>query len=147
VEVPPFPIAALPPVLVDLVRDVAAVTLTPEERAALVSRKAEVLALLRAEHRPARTEPSDRCADDVPDGLCGRCGSPLACVEDWPMAGEARWLCPTCAAWPAPSLAEVFQTLTAAERRRLDAEAADGDALARAVLRALAGSGVRRATE
>lgn len=115
--------------------------LTPEERAALVARKAEVLALLRAEQPPARTEPSDRWADDVPDGPCGLCGAPLAWVEDWPFAGEARWLCPTCAAWPTPALAEVFAGLTAEERERLDAEAAGGDSLAVVVLRELRGNG------
>jgi hypothetical protein len=63
--------------------------LTPEERAALVARKAEVLALLRAEQRPARTEPSDRWADDVPERPCGLCRhQPLAEVRDWPVPGH-----------------------------------------------------------
>ena len=113
--------------------------LTEADRQALVARKAEVLALLRAEQPPARTEPSDRRADDVPEGPCGLCGSPLAWVVDWPMAGDACWLCPTCAAWPAPALAELFANLNGDERRRLDTEAALGDKLAVAVLRELRG--------
>jgi len=120
-------------------------SLTPGERAALIAAKAEVLALLRGRDSEPPTA-ADGWADGVPDGPCVLCGSPLAWVEDWPSAGEARWFCPTCAAWPAPSLAEVYQTFTAAERWRLDVEAAQGDALARAVLRELGGPAARRAT-
>jgi hypothetical protein len=70
----------------------------------------------------------------VPGGPCGLCTSPLCWVEGWPTAGEARWLCPTCAAWLAPRLADVFAQLRAEERDRLDAEAAEADPLAQAVL-------------
>lgn len=114
--------------------------LRPEERAALVAAKADVLALLRAEQQPTTRTHGDGWADGVPDTLCGLCGSPLAWVEDWPSAGEARWLCPTCATWPASALAEVFAGLTADERHRFDAEVANGDHLAVTVLRELRGN-------
>lgn len=106
---------------------------TDVDRAALIEQKPMILELLRAE-----------AEGPMPSGPCRLCSSPLMWVENWPSAGDARWLCPTCAAWPAPSLAEVFQNLTAAERWRLDVEAADGDELAQAVLselRALARRG------
>jgi hypothetical protein len=90
---------------------------------ALRTRKADVLALLRAE-----------TGVPAPRGPCGLCRSPLAYVEGWPTVGDGAWLCPRCAAWPAPSLAEVYATLTADERERLDAEAAAGDPLARLML-------------
>ena len=124
-------------------RPVAAVS--PDELAALRAQKAAVISLLRAETSAALCD-DDSWADGVPESGCGLCGSPLVWVADWPSAGEARWLCATCAAWPAPSLAEVYQFLTAAERWRLDLEAAQGDALARAVLRELGGPAARRAT-
>jgi hypothetical protein len=104
-------------------------TLRAADREAIAERRAEIIELLRAE-----TE------DPVRSGPCGLCGGPPAWVERWPTAGEARW-CPTCAAWPAPALAEVFAGLTAAEHRQLDAEASHGDALAVAVLRELRGDG------
>jgi hypothetical protein len=119
--------------------------LTPDDREAIAAHRVELLALLRATPQPMTPTHDDGWADNVPGGPCGLGGSPLAWIEDWPMAREAPWLCPTCAAGPAPSLASVFQTLNAEERQRLDAEAADGDALARAVLRELAGPGIRRA--
>jgi hypothetical protein len=97
--------------------------LTSADRAALTANRTALRELLR-----------DEAEDPVPSGPCGLCGFPLAWVEDWPSAGEARWLCPPCAAWPAPSLAEVYQTLTGEERQRLDAEAAQGDELAAAVI-------------
>jgi len=107
-------------------RPVAAVT--PDELTALRAQKAAILSLLRAETSAALSD-DDTLADGVPDGPCGLCGAPLAWVEDWPSPGDARWLCPTCAAWPAPSLAEVFQALTTEERQRLDAEVISGDHL------------------
>jgi TubC N-terminal docking domain len=107
-------------------------TLTAADREAIAERRAEIVDLLRAEAEvPVRFGP------------CGLCRSPLAWVENWPMGGEQRWLCPTCATWPAPSLAEVFQTLTTEERQRLEAEAAQGDELASTVLRELDGAAAR----
>jgi hypothetical protein len=91
--------------------------LTKTELDALRAHKAEVLRLLTGEA-------------PVPTGPCGLCSAPLAWVEDWPFAGESRWLCMCCAAWPSPSLAEVFGTLTREEREQLRAEAAGGDRLA-----------------
>jgi TubC N-terminal docking domain len=116
--------------------------LTPEERAALVARKAEVLALLRAEQRPVRAQPSDRWADDVPEGPCGLCWhQPLAEVRDWPVPGAARWLCLTCAVRPVLSLEAVYASLSVDERRRLLDEARAGDPLARVLLRFVPVSG------
>jgi hypothetical protein len=104
--------------------------LRPDERAALVARKAEVLALLRAER-----EPEDSCADDVPDAPCGLCGhQPLAEVRDWPVPGAARWLCLACAGRPVSSLEAVYASLTPDERRRLLDEASAGDPPARLLL-------------
>jgi hypothetical protein len=109
--------------------------LTPEERAALIARKAEVLAVLRSEQRPGRMLPDDSWSEDVPSGPCGLCGhQPLAWVEDWPTPGQARWLCPSCAGRPAPSLEAVYASLSVDERRRLLAEAEAGDPLARLLL-------------
>ena len=101
---------------------------TSADRMAVAKHRTEIVEFLRAEAELP-----------VPDGPCGLCAAPLRWVEGWPTAGEARWLCPACAAWPAPALAEVFAGLTAAEHRQLDAEAAHGDALAVAVLRELRG--------
>jgi hypothetical protein len=109
--------------------------LRPEERAALVACKAEVLALLQAERQPALTMPEDSCADDVPDASCGLCGhQPLVEVRDWPVAGATRWLCLACAGRPVPSLEAVYASLTPAERRRLLAEGRAGDPLSRLLL-------------
>jgi TubC N-terminal docking domain len=103
---------------------------TSADRRAVGEHRAEIVELLRAEAELP-----------ISDGPCGRCASPLHWVEGWPTAGEARWLCPACAAWPAPALAEVFAGLTTAEQRQLDVEAAHGDALAVAMLRELRGDG------
>jgi len=108
--------------------------LTPEERAALIANKPAVVAALRAELSRVTTAVVNRWADGVPDAPCGLCGSPLAWVEDWPAAGEARWLCPHCAGQPAPSLETVYASLSADERRRLLDEAKAGDPMARLVL-------------
>lgn len=105
--------------------------LTEADREALAAHKTAVLAELR----------DDGWADGVPDGPCGLCGGVLAWVRDWPTAGDARWLCPTCAAWPAPRLADVFAQLRGEERQRLEVDAARGDAAAVAVLHELRGSG------
>jgi hypothetical protein len=110
-------------------------SVTADELEALRACKAELLALLRAE----ATGRNDGWAGGVRSGPCGLCCSPLAWVQDWPMARDARWHCATCAAWPAPTLAEVFATLTADERRRLDDEARAGDGLARVIVAALVG--------
>lgn len=113
--------------------------LTTADREALLAHKATLLAGLRARFR-ATIAIGESWADDVPDGPCGLCGHPPLCwVEDWPTVGEIRWLCAICAAWPTPSLAEVFAGLTADERHRLDAEVASGDHLSVAVLRELGG--------
>ena len=85
--------------------------------------------------------PGENWADNVPPGPCGLCGAPLAWVEDWPTAGEARWLCPRCASFPTTTLAAVFAQLTPREQDRLEAEGAQGDGLARAVLSELRGEG------
>jgi hypothetical protein len=101
---------------------------------ALRRQKAELLELLRAEVEvPVPSEP------------CGLCGGPLAWVEGWPSAGDCRWLCPVCSASPTSSLAAVLAGLSTGERRRLEAEAAAGDELAR-VLLAEAGGHAREAT-
>lgn len=78
--------------------------LSPADVEALRAVKADVLRLL--------TDPD---VDDVaaPGGPCGLCWSPLAYVEGWPTAGEARWLCPSCAAQPAPSMVAVLAGLAA----------------------------------
>jgi hypothetical protein len=109
-------------------------SLTAEERAALIAAKAEVLSLLREEDSES-AEAADGWADGAPDGPCRLCGSALAWVEEWPAAGEARWLCPRCMAQPAPSLVQVHATLTLEERERLCQEVRAGDPLARLVLR------------
>src|SRR4029450_127208 len=83
---------------------------TEAECAALRALKPDVLQLLADEG----TKPTAGEAP-VPTGPCGLCGGILAWVQDWPTAGECRWLCPTCASWPARSLAEVFATLTSEE--------------------------------
>jgi hypothetical protein len=119
--------------------DAPAHVLTKDDRDALTMHKAAVLALLRAEEQRTMTPSEGSWADNVRYGPCGLCGSQLAWVEDWPCAGEARWLCPSCAAWPAPSLTEAFAGLTADERQRLDTEVARGDHLAVVVLRELRG--------
>jgi hypothetical protein len=106
--------------------------LTDDDRRALQTYKAEVLALIRAEPE-----------GPVPLGPCGLCGRPLAWVDDWPTAGEVRWLCPRCASFPASTLAAVFAQLTPKERDRLEAEGAQDDALARAVLGELRAEGRR----
>src|SRR5262249_20379395 len=114
---------------------------TAEDLTLLREYKGELLALLRNKQQAAIAQPDDGWADGLPDGPCGLCGhQPLAWVEDWPTAGENRWLCPTCAAWPAPALAEVFARLTADERQRFDAEIASGDHLSVALLRELRGA-------
>jgi len=109
-------------------------SVTAEDLTLLRTHKAELLTLLRAEHQPAMTTPGDNWADNVPHGPCGLCGAPLAWVEDWPTAGEVRWLCLRCAAQPAPSLRAVFATLTPEERQRLADERDASDPLAVAVL-------------
>jgi hypothetical protein len=104
--------------------------LTATDREALVAHKPAVLATLRAEAEAP-----------VPSGACGLCGGVLAWVEHWPSAGEARWLCPRCSSFPAPTLAAVFAKLRPQERDRLEAEGAQGDGLARAALSELRGEG------
>jgi hypothetical protein len=101
---------------------------TSADRVAVAAHRAEIVERLRAEAELP-----------VPDGPCGLCTSPLRWVEGWPTASEARWLCPACAAWPAPALAEVFARLISEERRQLEAEATHGDTLAVAVLGELRG--------
>jgi hypothetical protein len=113
---------------------------TDEDLTLLREYKAELLALLRNKQQAAIAHPDYGWALGTADALCGLCGSqPLAWVEDWPTAGENRWLCPTCAAWPTPALAEVFAGLTGDERHRFDTEVASGDRLSVAVLRELRG--------
>ena len=108
---------------------------TAEDLTLLREYKAELLTLLRNKQQPAIAQPDDGFTNGVPDGPCGLCRhQPLAWVEDWPTAGESRWLCPTCAAWPPRALAEAFAGLTTHERQRLDAEIANGDGLSVAVL-------------
>jgi hypothetical protein len=102
--------------------------LTDADRAALTEHRTALHELLR-----------DEAEDPVPSSPCGLCGSPLAWVEGWPTAGENRWLCATCAAWPTAALAEVFARLAADEHHRIDAEVAGGDQLSVAVLRELRG--------
>jgi hypothetical protein len=102
--------------------------LTTADRAALIEHKPALLTLLRAD---------EELTYDVPDGPCQLCGAPLAWIEDWPTACAHRWLCLACADRPAPTLPEVYATLTAEERQRLEAEAAAGDDLARAALNEL----------
>jgi hypothetical protein len=110
-------------------------SLTAEERAALIACKAEVLAVLRTEQRPATQTPDSGWPEDLPDGPCGLCGyQPLAEVRDWPVPGAARWLCLACGGRPAPSLEAVYASLSVDERRRLLAEAEAGDPLARLLL-------------
>jgi TubC N-terminal docking domain len=116
--------------------------LRPEERAALIARKAEVLALLRAERQPARTIPDDSWSEDVPSGPCGLCGSPLAEGRDWPLPVAARWLCLDCAVRPVPSLEAVYASLTPAERQQLVDEARAGDILGQLLLKLLPARGV-----
>ena len=109
--------------------------LRPEERAALVAAKADVLALLRAEQQPTTRTHGDGWADGVPDAPSGLCGhQPRVEVRDWPVAGAARWLCLACAGRPVPSLEAVYASLTPDERRRLLEEARAGDPLARLLL-------------
>lgn len=59
---------------------------------------------------------------EVPGSPCQLCGQPLSLVEDWPEAGQARWLCPTCAAAAPPSLRHVYEALSGADRTRLHQE-------------------------
>jgi len=109
--------------------------LRPEERAALLARKAEVLALLRAERQPALTMRDDSWSDDVPDGPCGLCGhQPLAELLEWPVPGVARWFCLECTTRPVLSLEAVYASLSVDDRRRLLDEARAGDPLARLLL-------------
>lgn len=103
--------------------DAPAGELTASDRDMIAASKAALLAVLRADEEVG----GDSGVTPVPDGPCGLCGSPLTWVEDWPEPGTARWLCSTCAAWPAMSLAQAFASLT-------DAEATGGDDLARAVI-------------
>jgi len=65
-----------------------------------------------------------------PDGSCDLCGGPLAWVVDWPQRGQARWLCPTCASWPALALSEAFAILRDDERERPAGEVENGHRLA-----------------
>lgn len=109
--------------------------LTAADRQALVQQKPAVLAALRAEGSRASTATDENWGDGVPDGPCGLCGhQPLAWVEDWPCAGEARWLCLACTGRPVPSLEAVYASLSPDERRRLLREAEAGDLLARLLL-------------
>src|SRR5262245_21418936 len=110
-----------------------------EDLTLLREHKADLLAVLRAEHQPTSTTSDDHWADDVSAGPCGLCGhQPLGEVQDWPTAGERRWVCLRCAARPVPTLAAVHAGLTDAERRQLCTEADDGDFLARRLLGMLA---------
>ena len=113
---------------------------TAEDLMLLREYKTALLALLGNKQQPAIAQPDEGWVAGMADGPCGLCGhQPLAWVEDWPTAGENRWLCPTCAAWPTSTLAEVFAGLTAAERHRLDAEVANGDHLSVVILNELRG--------
>jgi hypothetical protein len=80
----------------------------------------------------------------MPDGPCGVCGHPLTWVEDWPVAGQGRWLCLRCAARPTVTLAEAYDTLNPDERARLEDEAAAGDDLAREIVNLLEAAAPRR---
>jgi len=110
-------------------------TLTQADRDALVHHKPVLLAALRAEAPHAIGATDDDWADGMPDGPCGLCGhQPLAEVQDWPMAGERRWLCLRCLAQPVGTLADVHARLTDPERRQLRTEADDGDPLAQLLI-------------
>jgi hypothetical protein len=109
--------------------------MTDEDWSTVAANKPALISLLRGE--------TDLTADtevttDLPDGPCQLCGALVVWIENWPGSGERGWLCLACAARPVPTLIEVFATLTLDERQRLDAEAAAGDDLARAILNGLA---------
>jgi hypothetical protein len=114
--------------------DAPAGAVTTADRETLLQHKPALLAVLRTKRSPATTADDSR-ADGVPDGPCGLCGhQPLAEVQDWPMAGECRWLCLRCLAQPVLTLADVHARLTDPERRQLRTEADDGDPLAQLLL-------------
>ena len=100
--------------------------LTDVDPVALRQHKAEVLTLLDNE--------CDERGAGLPASPCEACGLPLTWVEDWPTAGERRWLCLACAGRPVSSLEAVYASLTPAERRRPLDEASAGDPLARILL-------------
>src|SRR5262245_28732087 len=75
---------------------------------------------------------------EQPTSPCLLCGTTAwQWAPDWPEPERGAWLCRTCAARPTPTLADVYATLSDEERRRLAAEAAAGDDLARDLLNAL----------
>jgi hypothetical protein len=57
---------------------------------------------------------------------------------DWPEPGTDGWVCARCTARSKPTLVEAYTTLSDDDRRRLHAEADEGDPLAQLVLRAVA---------
>jgi hypothetical protein len=89
---------------------------TEADRAAVRARRAELLELL-------GTAPATPC------GLCN--SMTWTWLSDWPEPGAGRWVCGICIRRPLRMLAQVYAELTEAERRRLAAEVAAGDALAR----------------
>lgn len=103
--------------------------LTPADRAALAAHKHDLVELLARDAWAADLERTG-----VPGSPCQACRSPLSWVEDWPTAGDGRWLCATCAAWPPKTLAETWATLTASARQQLHHDADHGDDLARRIL-------------
>src|SRR5262245_3684731 len=73
--------------------------------------------------------------EEVPCQACGAIA--WRWVNDWPVAGEARWLCEECLRYSSPDLAVLAAGLPGDDRARLDLEAMDGDALANLVLEQL----------
>jgi len=100
--------------------------LTTSDRKAIGTHRAALMDLLRAAN-----------GTTAPSSPCQLCGGVLGFVEDWPSAGDKGWLCAACPARPAPTLAEVFASLSDAERTRFRGEVVAGDRLAERVAEAL----------
>jgi hypothetical protein len=107
--------------------DATAADLAKDARRFRAAGDLQLIDLLRGEER---SRPAAPC------GLCGN--ATWRWHPDWLRPGGGRWLCAACMVQPARSLADVVATLAPGEHHRLRIEAANGDPLALAAVRALA---------